>query len=84
MEELGTSLFVPKDASFRCEGRAHHPFEKFKKVMTAPFLPNSLLGFFKTDNAFHGVERIERERTQRDSILYNIYVRNVGQRAAQS
>jgi len=80
MEELGTSIFVPKDPSFRCEGRSHHPFSLFKKVMTAPYLPNSLLGFFKTDNAFHGVERIERPRTQRDSILYNIYVSHVAER----
>ena len=80
MKELGTSLFVPNDPNFRCDGRAHHPFDGFKKVMTAPYLPNTLLGFFKTDNAFHGVERIDRPRTQRDSILYNIYVRKAGRR----
>jgi len=84
MEELGTSIYVPKDPSFRCEGRIHHPLDLFKRVMTAPYRPNSLLGFFKTDNAFHGVERIARENTQRDSILYNIYVKHVGQRAAAS
>jgi hypothetical protein len=81
MKELGTSLFVPKVEGFRCEGREHHPFSAFKKVMTAPYLPNTLLGFFKTDNAFHGVERIERPRTQRDSILYNIYTRKNRQAA---
>ena len=81
MVELGTSIYVPKDPSFRCDGRIHHPFNQFKKVMTAPYRPNSLLGFFKTDSAFHGVERIATENTQRDSILYNIYVKNVGRRA---
>ena len=77
MKELGTSLFVPMDPEFRCEGVAHHPFSEFKKAYTAPYLPNSLLGFFKTNTAFHGVERIDRPRTQRDSILYNIYVRGM-------
>jgi len=80
MRELGTSIFVPIDPTFRCPGTKHHNFGGFKKVMTAPYRPNSLLGFFKTDNAFHGVERIERPSTQRDSILYNLYVREVGQR----
>jgi hypothetical protein len=83
MRELGTSIFAPNDPNFRCDGRAHHPFKNFKKVMTAPYLPNSLLGFFKTDRAFHGVERIERPRTQRDSLLYNIYVKHVGKRSEQ-
>ena len=79
MKDLGTSLFVPKDPSFRCDGRTHdHAFSSFRKVMTARYMPNSLLGFFKTDKAFHGVERIEQPRTQRDSILYNINVRRVG------
>jgi len=80
MKDLGTSIYVPNDPDFRCEGHTHHPFQNFKKVVTAPYLPNSLLGFFKTDRAFHGVERIDRPRTQRDSVLYNIYVKNVAQR----
>jgi hypothetical protein len=73
MKELGTSIFVPNDPAFRCDGTRHHDFKDFKKVMTAPYLPNSLLGFVKNDKAFHGVERIDRPRTQRDSVLYNIY-----------
>jgi hypothetical protein len=82
MRDLGTSMYVPIDPNLRCEGRAHHDFESFRKVMTAPYLPNSLFGFFKTDRAFHGVERIERTGIRRDSILYNIYVRKVLSRAA--
>jgi hypothetical protein len=82
MKELGTSIFVAKDPSFRCEGRAHHSFKNFTKVVTAAYAPNSLFAFFKTDRAFHGVERIERPSIQRDSLLYNIYVRNVGRRPA--
>ncbi len=81
MKALGTSLFAPNDPAFRCEGREHHAFGKFKKIATMPYVPNSLFGFFKTDNAFHGVERIDRPRTQRDSVLYNIYVKNVDRRS---
>jgi len=82
MAALGTSIYVPVDPTFRCEGRKHHAFDRFKKVMTARYLPNSLFGFFKTDQAFHGVERIEQPRVQRDSVLYNIYVKHVGKRDA--
>jgi hypothetical protein len=82
IQDLGTSIYVPKNPEFRCEGRAHHSFENFKRITTARFLPNSLFGFFKTDRAFHGVERIERPSVQRDSILYNIYVKHVGQHVA--
>ena len=81
MKALGTSLYAPIDPNFRCEGRKHHAFGAFKRITTMPYLPNTLFGFFKTDNAFHGVERIEMPRIQRDSVLYNIYVRNVGRRS---
>jgi hypothetical protein len=84
IRDLGTSIYVPNDPEFRCDGRTHHPFKNFKRVTTAPFLPNSLLAFFKTDRAFHGVERIERPGIQRDSILYNIYVKHVGRRQASA
>jgi hypothetical protein len=83
MKEFGTSIYVPKDPTFRCDGIGHHPFSQFKKVMTAPYVANSLLGFFKTDRAFHGVERINRPRIQRDSVLYNIFVKDVGHREPQ-
>jgi hypothetical protein len=82
MRSLGTSIYVPNDPAFRCEGTVHHSFADFKRVTTMPYLPNSLFGFFKTDNSFHGVERIEKKRTQRDSILYNVYVKKLGKRAA--
>jgi hypothetical protein len=74
MRHLGTSIYVPKDASRRCEGAAHHPFEGFHKAATMPFLPNSLFAFFKTDRAFHGVDQIADPGVARDLLLYNIYV----------
>ena len=73
MEHLGTSVFVPKDQSFRCAGQGRHPFEQFEKVYTAPFLPNSMFGFFKTDYSFHGVEPIKAKNIERNVFLYNLY-----------
>jgi hypothetical protein len=70
--EFGTSLFVPKDPKFVCEGGPHYPFEPFNKVFTAPFVPNACLGFWKTNKSFHGVEPIPID-IRRDVLLYNIY-----------
>lgn len=74
---LGTSIYAPIDPNFRCEGGPHHPYSKFKKVVTAEYKPNSLFAFFKTDNSFHGVDPITDQGIQRDLLLYNIYVRKV-------
>lgn len=70
--DLGTSIFVPKDPNFRCTGGPHYKFEDFSKVFTAPFLPNTCFGFFKTDRTFHGVEPIPRP-VRRDVLLWNLY-----------
>lgn len=72
--EHGTSLYVPKDPSFRCQGGPHHPVENFTRVYTAPFIPNSMIAFFKTDYSFHGVEPITVQ-CQRDVLLWNLYDR---------
>jgi hypothetical protein len=68
----GTSLFIPKERDFTCEGGPHYPFEGFDKVYTAPFAPNSCLGFWKTSNSFHGVEPIPVQ-FDRNVLLYNVY-----------
>lgn len=65
----GTSLYVPKEEGFTCPGGPHHKFNKFTKVKTMPFKPNSLFAFLKTNNSFHGVETT---RYQRDVLLYDI------------
>lgn len=67
--ELGTSIYVPKKKGFTCDGMAHHPFDKFKKVQTLAYKPNTALFFQRTDNSFHGVEKTEQER---DVLLYDI------------
>jgi hypothetical protein len=71
---LGTSVYRPKDPTFRCEGGPHYGFDRFERTFTAPFLPNSLLGFPKLARSFHGVEPITGEGVERNLLLYNLYV----------
>lgn len=71
---LGTSIYVPKDPAFTCPGGPHHPFSKFHRMMTMPYVPNAAFGFVKTPNAFHGVEPVADEDLQRTLLLYDIRV----------
>jgi len=74
-EHLGTSIYVPRDPSFRCLGGPHYSFEKFERIYTAPFRPNALFGFVKTANSFHGVEPLkESESCRRQLLLYDVNV----------
>jgi hypothetical protein len=72
---MGTSLYKAKDPNFTCDGLTHHSFDAFEKVKTIPYLPNSLVGFIRTDNSFHGVERLQEETYERN--LLNYYLRVV-------
>jgi hypothetical protein len=56
---LGTSIYVPNEPNFVCNGGPHYDRNNFTRVFTAPFLPNSAFGFFKTNNSFHGVEPVK-------------------------
>lgn len=71
---LGTSIYVPKDRAFRCEGGPHYPRHLFDRVWTMPFVPNSLFAFFKTANSFHGVEPVADPDTRRWLLLYDIFL----------
>jgi hypothetical protein len=71
---LGTSLYVPRDPSFRCPGGPHYPRELFTRVTTMEYRPNTLFAFVKTDRSFHGVEPIGEEGVLRDLLLYDIRV----------
>jgi len=76
LAHLGTSIYFPKDPTFTCHGGPHHPFERFERVATMPYLPNSLFAFVKTHNSFHGVEPIQETGIRRDLLLYDIKVKN--------
>ena len=43
------------------------PIDGFEKVKTMPFKPNSMFGFIKTTNSFHGVDIINAD-IERDAI----------------
>jgi len=73
-EDLGTSLYMPRDRGFQCEGGPHHPFDQFVEVDRMPFRHNCLFGFLKTTNSFHGVAAIADESVERDILLYNLRV----------
>lgn len=76
MAHLGTSIYTPKDPGFRCNKGMHYPFDGFHRVITMPYLPNTLFAFLRTTNSFHGVEPITGARVDRDLLLYDIQVEN--------
>ena len=75
-KETGTSLYIPKDPSSLDKElpHKHYPHEQFHKVTTMPFAPNSAFCFIKTNNSFHGVEKLHMENTDRWSLQYNLYI----------
>ncbi|HEY0366945.1 MAG TPA: hypothetical protein VGC73_10770 [Pyrinomonadaceae bacterium] len=79
-EHLGTSLYRPKDQSFSCRDSKHHPFENFIRVKTAPYKPNSLLAFMRSDISFHGLEPLSETDVVtegRDVIQYVLHDKHV-------
>jgi hypothetical protein len=70
--ELGTSIYLPNEPQFRCEGGPEHDFRKFRRMQTMPYLPNTLFAFMKTTNSFHGVEPIRGREVRRDVMLYDL------------
>ena len=88
-EHLGTSLYRPKDPSFTCPDSKHYKFEDFIRVKTAPYKPNSLLAFMRSDISFHGLEPLSEtdvESEGRDVIQYVLHdkqVREAQQRAKE-
>jgi hypothetical protein len=75
-EHLGTSLYRPKDPGFSCPDSKHYPFEDFIRVKTAPYRPNSLLAFFRSDVSFHGLDPLSEQDVStsgRDVIQYTLH-----------
>jgi hypothetical protein len=76
-EALGTSLYVPREPAFRCDGTRHHAREQFLRVATLPYRPNSMMAFFKSARSFHGVERVNEPEVRRDLIQLSLCHRMV-------
>ena len=75
-ERLGTSLYRPKAEGFSCPESKHYPFEDFIRVKTAPYRPNSLLAFVRSDISFHGLEPLTEQDVAtegRDLIQYVVH-----------
>ena len=73
---LGTSLYRPKDPGFTCHNSTHYPFDNFIRVKSAPYKPNSLLAFVRSDISFHGLEPLSEQdvtTSGRDVIQYVLY-----------
>jgi hypothetical protein len=73
--ELGTSIYLPKDLNFSCEGGPHHSFDGFNKLVTMPYKSNSMFCFLKNNHSFHGVEQLATKGFKRSLLLYDIYKR---------
>jgi len=75
-EKLGTSLYRPKVEGFSCPDSKHYPFADFIRVKTAPYRPNSLLAFVRSDISFHGLDPLTEEDVAtegRDVIQYVVH-----------
>jgi len=75
-EQLGTSLYCPKLEGFSCPDSKHYQFADFIRVKTAPYKPNSLLAFVRSDISFHGLEPLTEQDVAtdgRDVIQYVVH-----------
>ena len=72
-KHLGTSIYTPKDRSIKYSGHKHHSFKDFDKSFTIPFVPNSVFGFSRSDDSFHGVEPINQQEKERISLCYTLW-----------
>jgi len=72
-ESLGTSFYLPKQAGFTCKTGVHYDYEKFTRLKTCPYAPNTILSFLRTDTSFHGVEVIKEENVQRDVLRWMLW-----------
>ena len=71
-EGAGTSIYIPNNPKYECDGYVHRDsFDDFHELLTVPYRRNSLFGFVKTRNSFHGVDRIDQPIT-RNSIYIGL------------
>lgn len=66
----GTSVFIPKNKDFTCNGQKWHAFKDFEELKQAKYVPNGYYGHMRTDNSFHGVYPVSFERLSLQITLY--------------
>ena len=72
LESIGTGLYAPDDPDYRDMGNGNDNPPRFRRVRQIPFHPNTMVGFFKTGQSFHGVEAIEQDGVMRHSLIIHI------------
>ena len=70
---FGTSVYIPRDKGFTCSIGKHYPHTDFIKVFSANFKKNNAFSFCRTDNSFHGVEKVEDKAIERKLLQVSIY-----------
>jgi len=77
LSDFGTSLYKSKNRE-HMENDKHLSEEEtslyFEKIKTCNFLPNSLLVFPRTNISYHGVEKINIYKKERNLLLLNYYI----------
>ena len=78
LKNVGTSLYRANgridDKDLSKHFSVQETEEKFTKVKTCLFLPNSVFIFPRTTNSFHGVEEVNIEQKERNLLLLNYYL----------
>ena len=74
--DAGTVLYRPKDKNFECSAGRNYPFEDFEEIKRIPYKPNTLFGFVKTSNSFHGVPPLNKVSVDRDIIHITMHLKN--------
>ena len=78
LKNVGTSLYRANgridDKDLSKHFSVQETQEKFTKVKTCLFLPNSVFIFPRTTNSFHGVEEVNIEQKERNLLLLNYYL----------
>jgi hypothetical protein len=73
--DCGTSFYLPEQEGFTNWEGMHLPYEGFKLHKTVDYKPNTVIGFMKTANSFHGVEVIKHQNIVRDLIHWVLMAR---------
>jgi len=79
----GTSMYEPKNKQFTYEDikGTTHPRENFNLIETAPYLPNTMLGFGISNKSFHGFELMDVDYIRNSIIVIVNDSRKVEERA---
>ena len=70
---FGTSVYIPKERGFVCNTGEHHERDKFIRVYSAQFIKNNAFSFCRSNNSFHGVEKVKDKAVERKLLQLSLY-----------